>query len=494
MFALALVIAVALHLVLQYTRRGRHLYAVGSNPEAARQVGLDDRRVQIAAFVACGALAGLAGFLYVGRFGTINVTAGSGLELAAIAAAVVGGVSTLGGSGTVMGAFVGAVLIGLLDLSLVRVPQISEFWRDAILGSLILAAVMLDVTVGRAAPCDGARHREAVVGSWARRYTWELVLGVILLGTIVFNLTQSSGYLGVDNFVNLFQLHIEKVIVVVTMTFVIIAGEIDLSVASVMAWSASVLAALHEHDTPLALAIVAALAAAAVAGLINGLVRRQARPAVARRHAGRADRLARRGTRARRGPLDRRLPALVRPPRSGRPRRPAAAGPGPLRRVVRRRLGRSSTARPPAASSTSSATTPRSPATPASTSTRTRLLLFIASSLVAGLAGILFAARVGTVRGDLANGFELEIITIVLLGGVSIFGGAGRMSGVLLAVLIVLNLRNGFGLANVGGNAQTGVIGAILIGSVIAQNVIDRFTNRARAPRGLPTAGRMASG
>ena len=72
-----------------------------------------------------------------------------------------------------------------------------------------------------------------------RRYTWELVLGVILLATIVFNLTQSSGYLGVDNFVNLFQLHIEKVIVVVTMTFVIIAGEIDLSVASVMAWSAS---------------------------------------------------------------------------------------------------------------------------------------------------------------------------------------------------------------------------------------------------------------
>ena len=99
------------------------------------------------------------------------------------------------------------------------------------------------------------------------------------------------------------------------------------------------------------------------------------------------------------------------------------------------------------------------------------------------MAGILFAARVGTVRGDTATGFELEIITIVLLGGVSIFGGAGRMSGVLLAVLIVLNLRNGFGLANVGGNTQTGVIGAILIGSVIAQNVIDRVTNRAAGTR-----------
>jgi rhamnose transport system permease protein len=121
---------------------------------------------------------------------------------------------------------------------------------------------------------------------------------------------------------------------------------------------------------------------------------------------------------------------------------------------------------------------------------RTRLLLFMSSALVAGVAGVLFAARLGTVRGDMATGYELEIITIVLLGGVSIFGGSGRMSGVLLAILIVLNLRNGFGLANVGGNTQTGVIGLILIGSVVAQNVIDRFSRRNRAP-GPPTAAGM---
>jgi rhamnose transport system permease protein len=149
MFVVAFTIVVALHLVLQHTHPGRHLYALGSNPEAARQAGLHDVRLQIAAFVGSGALAGLAGFLYVGRFGTINVNAGSGLELSAVAAAVVGGVSTRGGSGTVMGAFVGAVLIAVLDQSLVRVDQISEFWRDAILGVLILAAVLLDVTIGR---------------------------------------------------------------------------------------------------------------------------------------------------------------------------------------------------------------------------------------------------------------------------------------------------------------------------------------------------------
>ena len=109
---------------------------------------------------------------------------------------------------------------------------------------------------------------------------------------------------------------------------------------------------------------------------------------------------------------------------------------------------------------------------------RTRMGLFVASSLVAGVAGILFAARLGTVRGDLASGFELEIITIVLLGGVSIFGGSGRMGGVLLAVLIVLNLRNGFGLASIDGNIQSGVIGAILIGSVLAQQVLQRIGGR----------------
>ena len=90
----------------------------------------------------------------------------------------------------------------------------------------------------------------------------------------------------------------------------------------------------------------------------------------------------------------------------------------------------------------------------------------------------------------MANGFELEIITIVLLGGVSIFGGSGRMSGVVLAILIVLNLRNGFGLANVGGNTQTGVIGAILICSVLAQNLIEWLGDRdagrpATAPAGM---------
>ena len=109
---------------------------------------------------------------------------------------------------------------------------------------------------------------------------------------------------------------------------------------------------------------------------------------------------------------------------------------------------------------------------------RTKVLLFTASAFVAGVAGVLFAARLGSVRANIGEGFELDIITMVLLGGVSIFGGSGTLLGVALAIGIVLNLRNGLGLANVESNTQTGVIGALLIASVLAQNALDRLPLR----------------
>lgn len=327
------------------------------------------------------------------------------------------------------------------------------------------------------------------MADWARRYTWELLLGVILLGTIVFNISKSSGYLGVDNFVNLFQLHIEVAIVVVAMTFVIISGEIDLSVASVMAWSASVLAILHEHGVPLLLAALAALIAAAIAGLIHGwCVARLGLPSLVVTLAGL---IGWRGA-ARILVEDRSIGGY--PDWFERVGQDSILGPLPLALLIFFAmvaiaaviLHRSAVGRVLYVIG-DNAEVARYSGIDVS---RTRLVLFMMSSTVAGLAGILFAARLGTVRGDMANGFELEIITIVLLGGVSIFGGSGRMSGVFLAVLIVLNLRNGFGLASVGGNTQTGVIGAILICSVLAQNLIDWLGARPRAP-GAPVPSGM---
>jgi rhamnose transport system permease protein len=145
----AVVLIVVLQVLLGNLKWGRWVYAVGSNPDAARQAALPVERVILGAFVASGALAGLAGFLFLSRFGTITVNAGNGLELQSVAAAVVGGVNIFGGAGTLVGSLLGAVLINLLDLSLLRVPGLSEFWRDAVLGALILTAVAVDFLLGK---------------------------------------------------------------------------------------------------------------------------------------------------------------------------------------------------------------------------------------------------------------------------------------------------------------------------------------------------------
>jgi rhamnose transport system permease protein len=145
--ALALAVVLLFQVVLMLLPWGRRLYAIGSNPEAARIVGLPVERTVFWAFVLCGALAGLAGFMFLARFGNITVVAGLGLELQVVAAVVVGGVNIFGGSGTVIGALLGTVLIDILEQSLIRWLQISEFWRDAILGLLILLAVAADAVL-----------------------------------------------------------------------------------------------------------------------------------------------------------------------------------------------------------------------------------------------------------------------------------------------------------------------------------------------------------
>jgi rhamnose transport system permease protein len=147
LFVATVVVVAFFQFVLTYLPFGRRLYAIGSNPEAARVAGFPAQRMVFFAFVLSGALAGLGGFMFLVRYGNITVLAGIGLEFASIAAVVVGGVSNAGGVGTVFGAFLGALLLDLLENSLFRWQVISEFWRDAILGMLILMAVAIDFVV-----------------------------------------------------------------------------------------------------------------------------------------------------------------------------------------------------------------------------------------------------------------------------------------------------------------------------------------------------------
>lgn len=146
---ITLAAVVVFHVVLSRLRFGRRLYAVGSNPEAAVVAGIPSHHVIFFAFVMCGALAGLAGFMFLAKFGNITVVAGLGLELRSVAAVVVGGVNIFGGSGTIFGVLLGAILVDLIDNSLIRWAAISEFWRDGLLGLLILLAVAADTVVMR---------------------------------------------------------------------------------------------------------------------------------------------------------------------------------------------------------------------------------------------------------------------------------------------------------------------------------------------------------
>jgi rhamnose transport system permease protein len=139
----ALLVLAAVGYYLYYSRGGREMYAIGSDPDAARLYGLPVTRRVISAFVLSGALAGLAGVVYAARYGTVSSGAGLGIELEAVGAAVIGGVAIFGGSGTVWGAAIGAALLVTINRAL-PVVGISDFWQRAVVGGLILAAIVLD--------------------------------------------------------------------------------------------------------------------------------------------------------------------------------------------------------------------------------------------------------------------------------------------------------------------------------------------------------------
>lgn len=140
---IALVVLIVAGWFMKNIRAGRELYAIGSDPDAANLYGLKVRRRIIAAFVLSGALAGLAGVLYAARYGSVDSQAGTGFELDAVGAAVIGGVAIVGGSGTVWGAAIGAVLLLTINRAL-PILGVPDFWQQAVVGVLIIGAIVLD--------------------------------------------------------------------------------------------------------------------------------------------------------------------------------------------------------------------------------------------------------------------------------------------------------------------------------------------------------------
>lgn len=143
LFLIGLAVLLIAGFVMKRVKAARDLYAIGSNPAAAELAGIPVARRVFFAFIATGALTGLAGAVLLGRFNSANPNSGLGLELLVVAACVVGGVTIAGGAGSVFGAFFGALLLQGITLS-IGALGIPQFWQQAVNGSLIIGAIALD--------------------------------------------------------------------------------------------------------------------------------------------------------------------------------------------------------------------------------------------------------------------------------------------------------------------------------------------------------------
>jgi inositol transport system permease protein len=138
-----IVVFIVCHLILKKTVLGRYIYAIGGNENAAKAAGIEVNKVKMTVYMMCGLLAGLAGILLTSRITTGQPNAGAGFELYAIAAAIIGGTSTSGGTGTMTGTLIGALMIGVISNGL-DLLNVSSYYQQIVMGSIIIGAVVLD--------------------------------------------------------------------------------------------------------------------------------------------------------------------------------------------------------------------------------------------------------------------------------------------------------------------------------------------------------------
>lgn len=305
-------------------------------------------------------------------------------------------------------------------------------------------------------------------------WSWEALLIVLLLLTLVLGNALSPYFLTPFNFSLMSESFMEIAIMSLSMTLIVIAGEIDLSVASILGLASVMIGITWSAGIPLWLDILIALAVGALAGLVNGLlVTRLGLPSL----------VVTLGTLA----LYRGLAYVILGSQavSNFPSAYTNFGIGdvpgtliPWSLVVFALLAllflvvlhRSWIGRQIYAIGNN-----KEAARFAGISVnRVKLMLFVLSGLLSALAGVIFTARISSSRADNALGFELDVVTVVLLGGINIFGGSGSMVGVILALFVVGGLRNALGLAFVSGDVQNIVVGALLVFSVLGPNIAQR--------------------
>jgi rhamnose transport system permease protein len=301
----------------------------------------------------------------------------------------------------------------------------------------------------------------------------ETILAALVVLALAVLAAQSNRFFTVDNLLNQGRLMAEVGLVALPMTFVIVTGGIDLSVGSILGLAAILVGVFWKSlGLPLPVAMALAVCAGGLAGLGNGLIiTRFAVPPL----------IATLATLA----LYRGLAEGISQARSvrGYPEWFFRLGQGEVAGVPTQ-LWIMLVLAAVAAFSLGYTTFGRATYAVGANETaarfsgvavdRTRLVIYAASGLVAGLAGVIFVSRVSTTRSDMGTGLELDVITAVVLGGTSIFGGSGTVGGTVLGLVLIQSLRSGLALAGVKGDGTIVVIGLVLILAILASNAFSR--------------------
>jgi rhamnose transport system permease protein len=469
---------------LKYSAKGRELYAVGGNAEAARLSGISERQVTIQVFIMNGLLVGLAAILYATNFTAIQSNVAPGFELTVITAAVIGGVSILGGTGNVVGALLGALLLQTIGTALVFLHIRAE-WFLTVQGSLILLTILLDVFRRRqtsgAAVSGGGSGQAASPGVFRLRWLslQEAVLAGVLLIALITLSFLSDRFFTSANLLNQTRFLSEVALLAVPMTFLIIMGGIDLSVGSIVAFSAVLLGfSWLVLGFPLWLAVLVGIAGGTLAGYLNGLVIvylgvpplivTLATLAIFRGLAygisesrsfnGFPDSFAFWGSGEIAGLPFQLYLLIVVFVISG-----LILGATPIGRRIYA-IGNNEVAARFAGLRVG----------------RIKLLAYTFSGFMAGIAGFIFTSRVTSTRADAATGLELDVIAAVVFGGTSIFGGRGTILGTALGVVTIQLLKNGLQLAGFRGEATVVLIGTVLILSILLNQFLEKFVLSGR--------------
>ena len=463
---------------LKFFAAGRELYAVGGNAEAARLSGISERKVTLRVFVFNGILVGVSAILYATNFTSIQSNVAPGLELTVITATVIGGVSILGGTGTVIGAVLGAILLQTIGTALVFM-RIRAEWFQTVQGALILLTILLDVFRRRR-----TTHTAGIVTSGgggeaaSPRFLWGLslqegILIFVLLVAVILLSFGSDRFLTSSNLLNQTRFLCEVALLAVPMTFIIVLGGIDLSVGSMLALSAVLLGfSWQTFGIPLWLAVLIAIVGGGLAGLLNGflivylgvppLIVTLATLAIyrglsfgisqSRSVHGFPDFFSFWGSGNILGlPVQLYLLVIVLIVSA------LVLAKTPLGRCMYA-IGNNETAARFAGLRVG----------------RIKMIAYTFSGLMAGIAGFIFTSRVTSTRADAATGLELDVIAAVVFGGTSIFGGRGTILGTALGVVTIQLLKNGLQLAGLRGDATVVLIGTVLILSILLNQFLEK--------------------